>query len=86
MNRLVSFVEENEQRMISYRVYLNQENTEVTVLQIHPDNASAENHMKVGASAFPGVRESYPDGSDRYLRKAEPNPGRAVEDQGFDAG
>jgi hypothetical protein len=40
--------------MIAYRVYLDPENTSVTVLQIHPDTASAENHMQVAATAFSG--------------------------------
>ena len=54
MNRLEAFVEANEPRMITYRVYLDPGNTTVTVLQIHPDTASAENHMQVAATAFSG--------------------------------
>jgi hypothetical protein len=38
--------------MIAYQVYLNEDETQVTVLQVHPDPASAEFHMNVAGSMF----------------------------------
>jgi hypothetical protein len=49
---LVEFVESNEPRPIAYNVYLNESGTRMTVVQVHPDSASMEFHMKVAGSAF----------------------------------
>lgn len=57
MKDLVAFVETNEPRPFSYAVYFNEDETRMTVVQTHPDSASMENHMKVGATAFPGLAE-----------------------------
>lgn len=54
MTGLVEFARVNESRMIAYSVYLNEDATRVTVLQIHPDATSAEYHMTVAGSAFAG--------------------------------
>jgi quinol monooxygenase YgiN len=50
---LVEFVESNEPRPIAYDVYLNEGVTRMTVVQVHPDSASMEFHMKVAGPAFP---------------------------------
>jgi hypothetical protein len=47
---LAEFVETNEPRPISYHVYFNE--SLVTVVQVHPDSASMENHMEVGGPIF----------------------------------
>jgi len=52
MNALVAFAEENEPRMIAYQVYLNEDETRVTVIQVHPDPVSAEFHMNLAGPAF----------------------------------
>jgi hypothetical protein len=49
---LVAFVESNEPRPIAYNVYLNEGGTRMTVVQVHPDSASMELHMKVAGPAF----------------------------------
>ena len=49
---LADFVKANEPRIIAYRVYLNEAGTQMTVLHIHPDQASLEFHMKVAGPAF----------------------------------
>ena len=54
---LAGFVEAHESGIIAYRVYINGDGTRLTVLQIHPDSASAEFHMKVAGSAFPKFAE-----------------------------
>lgn len=52
MKELVEFALANEPRMIAYNVYPNEDGTRVTVLQFHPDSASAEFHMNVAGPAF----------------------------------
>lgn len=49
---LAAFVEANEPRTISYNVFFNATETVVTVVQVHPDSASMELHVKVGADLF----------------------------------
>jgi hypothetical protein len=50
---LVEFVESNEPRPIAYNVYLNESGSRMTVVQVHPDSASMEFHMKVAGPVFP---------------------------------
>ena len=57
MTKLAGFVEAHEPGIIAYPVYINGDGNRLTVLQIHPDSASAEFHMKVAGSAFPGFAE-----------------------------
>lgn len=52
MKELVEFVKVNEPRPIAYEVYLNEDGTTVTVVQVQPDSASMEFHMKVAAPEF----------------------------------
>jgi hypothetical protein len=49
---LVAFIESNVPRAVTYRIYLNEAGSQMTVVQIHPDSASLEFHMKVGAPEF----------------------------------
>lgn len=53
MNDLVELVKAKEPQIIAYNVYLNENGKQLTVLQVHPDSASAEFHMEVTGSAFP---------------------------------
>ncbi|HDR73010.1 MAG TPA: hypothetical protein ENN85_03750 [Methanoculleus sp.] len=57
MQSLVAFAKANEPRMIAYRVYLNEDETRVTVIQIHPDAASSEFHMSADGPAFSGFKD-----------------------------
>jgi hypothetical protein len=52
MADLAHFAESQEPRTIAYGVYLNEESSIMTVLQVHPDSASAEFHMDVAAPIF----------------------------------
>lgn len=52
MNALVGYARANEPRMIAYGVYISPDEGRVTVVQVHPDSASAEFHMRVAAAAF----------------------------------
>jgi hypothetical protein len=53
---LVDFVEANEPRLLAFNEYVNEEGTEVAVVQIHPDADSMAFHMEViadrAASAY----------------------------------
>jgi hypothetical protein len=53
VTELVEFVTSNESRPIFYNVYLTPDGTGMTVLQVHPDSASMEFHMRASASRFP---------------------------------
>jgi quinol monooxygenase YgiN len=57
MTELVEFVDANETRPLLYNVYFNEDDTEMTVLQVHPDSASMEFHMDVAGPAFRGLSE-----------------------------
>ncbi len=52
MNELVEFVDANEPQLISYNFFLNEDDTRMTVVAIHPDSASMEFHMEVAGPAF----------------------------------
>jgi hypothetical protein len=49
---LARFVDEDEPRTMAYNVYFDDAGTRMTVVQIHPDSASMEYHMKVSGPAF----------------------------------
>lgn len=44
---LVEVVEANEPRMLAFNGYVNDDGTEVAVVQVHPDAASMQFHMQV---------------------------------------
>lgn len=44
---LVEFIEAGEPRLLAFNEYVNEERTEVTVVQVHPDAASMELHVGV---------------------------------------
>jgi quinol monooxygenase YgiN len=54
MKKLLEFVDANEPLPIAYHMYLNEDGTRMTVIQVHPDSASMELHMEVAAPVFRG--------------------------------
>jgi len=52
MTDLAGFVESNEPRPIAYQMFLDDAGSLMTVVQVHPDSASAETHMKVATPLF----------------------------------
>jgi biotin carboxylase len=46
---LVEFIHANEPRLIAFNEYVNEEGTEVAVVQVHPDADSMALHMEVVA-------------------------------------
>lgn len=53
LKELADFVDANEPRPIAYNAYLDPEGTTMTVVQVHPDSASMEDHMTAAAHLFP---------------------------------
>ena len=47
-----NFIEANEPRLIHFALYINDEGTEVSVVQVHPDADSMAFHMQVAAEHF----------------------------------
>jgi hypothetical protein len=52
MQDLAAFVEEHMPRLISYAFFLNEKQSEMTVVAVHPDSASLAFHMDEGAVEF----------------------------------
>jgi hypothetical protein len=77
IRQLVAFIQSNVPRAVTYRIYLNEDDSLMTVVQIHPDSSSLEFHMQVGAPAFAKFRDLvqlstidvYGDPSDRLRRQ-----------------
>lgn len=57
MTELVEFVEDHEDRPVAYSVYLGDEDTTMTVVQVHPDSTSMERHLKLAAERFAKVSD-----------------------------
>lgn len=49
---LVAFVDRHQPQMATYGFYLDEGTNTMTVVSVHPDSASLERHMDVGASEF----------------------------------
>jgi hypothetical protein len=49
---LVAFIEANVPRILAYSVHLSDDGTEMTVVHVHSDAASLEQHLEIGAPAF----------------------------------
>lgn len=43
----IDLLEVNEPRLLAFNVYINQDGTEATFVQVHPDAASMDFHMQV---------------------------------------
>ncbi len=54
---LVRFVEDNEPDLIAYNVYINEDGTGASGVQVHRDSGSMARHMEVAGSAFPKIME-----------------------------
>lgn len=54
VDALVKFIDAREPQLLYYGFFINEEASRMTVVAVHPDSASLELHMEVGASAFRG--------------------------------
>jgi len=52
MKRLTTFVETNMPRLISYGFFLDETQTRMTVVAVHPDSSSLESHLSAGSAEF----------------------------------
>ena len=52
VKELVEFVDLKEAGLISYNIYFNEEDSQMSLLQIHPDSASLELHLELGGPIF----------------------------------
>jgi hypothetical protein len=52
MTELAAFVEANVPRIIAYNVYFSDDGTRMTVLHVHSDAASLENHLERAGPMF----------------------------------
>lgn len=74
---LVEFIDEREPQLLLYGFHLDEQAARMTVVAVHPDAASVELHMEVGASAFREFAdliemeaiEVYGEPSDRMLEQ-----------------
>ena len=57
IRELAEFVDANEPRPIAYNAYMDESSNRLTVLQVHPDSASLEHHMRIAGPAFPRFTE-----------------------------
>jgi hypothetical protein len=49
---LVAFVDAHQPQMAMYAIYLDERAYEMTVVSVHPNSASLERHIKIGAPEF----------------------------------
>jgi quinol monooxygenase YgiN len=52
VTKLVEFVEANEAEPIAYSIYIDEDGSRMTVVQIHPSSASMEFHMRLAGPIF----------------------------------
>ena len=52
IRELAEFVEENEPQLVSYDVYFSEDGTQMTVIHVHADPASLDDHMDVARPRF----------------------------------
>lgn len=85
---LGEFIEEREPQLVLYGFYLDEDASRMTVVAVHPDAASVELHMEVGASAFREFAdliemeaiEVYGEPSERMLEQLEDKADALGED------
>src|SRR5215207_8612581 len=86
---MAKFVEANEPRIIHFEQYINEDGTEVTGVQIHPDEDSMAFHMQVAAERMGQAYEFidaikslqiYGEPSDAFVEQMKPasEPGYPV--------
>jgi hypothetical protein len=42
-----AFLDEHDARLVAHSAFLNEDETELSLVQVHPDAASAEHHMRI---------------------------------------
>ena len=62
--RVLKLVEANEPQLIAFHGFLNEDRTEMTSIQVHPDTASMDLHMQV-------LRENWDESFSEYAQMLE---------------
>jgi predicted metallo-beta-lactamase superfamily hydrolase len=57
LGELVDLVETNEPRLIAFHIYLDQQGSKISVVQVHPDSDSMELHLKIVSEHLTGAFE-----------------------------
>jgi hypothetical protein len=52
VKELVEFLDANVPRLLAYNVYFSDDGRQMTVVHLHPDSPSLEQHLEVGGPAF----------------------------------
>jgi hypothetical protein len=52
VEELVEFLDANVPGLIAYNVYFSDDGSQMTVVHVHPDSASLEQHLEIGGPAF----------------------------------
>ena len=58
---LLNIFEANEPQLIAFHVFLNEDGTEMTSIQIHPNAASMDVHLQVLGHVLPRLKEQFGD-------------------------
>ena len=58
VHRLVDFIDAHEPQLLTYGFYIDDEAARMTVVAVHPDSASLEFHLAIGAAEFSRRRTS----------------------------
>ena len=61
MRELLKTFETKEPQLIAFHVFLNEDGTEMTSIQIHPDAASMDFHLHVLGQVLPRLKEQFGD-------------------------
>ena len=64
--KIVAIVEDKEPQIIAFNAFLNEEGTEMTSIQVHPDPTSMDFHMEV-------LRENWDESLSEYSQLIEPD-------------
>ena len=57
-NALVQLVQEGEPQLIAFNFFFSEDETEVSVVQVHPDADSMLTHMEVARQRIPKLRKT----------------------------
>jgi hypothetical protein len=78
---LSDFVKSREPRMIAFHVYANEEGSEVTGIQVHPDAASMESHMDIVREYIQTAFGDFFESTNLLLACGEGEAARAMMEQ-----
>ena len=57
IQKLAAFIHDREPQLLLYEFFVDQDEERMTVVAVHPDAASLELHLEVGADAFRGFAD-----------------------------